>query len=124
MKKTFLLAVALVTVVLVLSSCFLFQSYNLTGTWLVTVTYVGQTPTSITMTISQNGNAITVYDTDDGLTFTGTVNGNNVQFSYTNYGATISFAGTISYSTYMSGNFTITYSNGQQSGTWSAVKQS
>ncbi|MCL4407956.1 MAG: hypothetical protein M1542_06345 [Thermotogae bacterium] len=123
MKKVFALSAFFVLLVVVLSSCFLLQSYNLTGTWLVTVTYSGQAPTNLTMTINQNGNAITVYDSEDGFTFTGTVNGNNVQFSYSSSGATISFTGTISDSTHMGGNFTITYSGGQLNGTWSAVKQ-
>ncbi len=120
MKKVFTLLGVFVLLVVVLSDCFLLQSYNLTGTWLMTVAYQGQTPTNLTMTINQNGNAITVYDS---YTFTGTVNGNNVQFSYSSSGATISFTGTISDSTHMGGNFTITYSGNQIIGTWNAVKQ-
>jgi hypothetical protein len=123
MKKVFLFSAISVILVVVLSSCFLLQSYNLTGTWLVTVAYSGQPSTNLTMTINQNGNAITVYDSYDDFTFTGTVNGNNVQFSYSSSGATISFTGTISDSTHMGGNFMITYSSGQINGTWSAVKQ-
>jgi hypothetical protein len=123
MKKIFLFSAISVILVVVLSSCFLLQSYNLSGKWSATMYYQGQTFAALTMVITQNGNSITVYDTDDSINFTGTVNGNNVQFSATSSGVSISFTGTISDSTHMSGTWTITGSGLNESGTWSAVKQ-
>jgi|GEM_PF-6786459 len=124
MKRIFSFSAIFVLLVLLLSSCFLFQSYNLTGTWLTTlvITASGYS-TSDTFTITQNGNAITVVDSSGLITLTGTVNGNNVQFSYSSSGVVLSFTGTISDSTHMNGTWTEIYSGVSINGTWSATKQ-
>jgi hypothetical protein len=121
MKKIFLFSAISVILVVVLSSCFLLQSYNLSGKWSITMYYQGSLLDTYSITITQNGNSITVSDSVD--TFNGTVNGNNVQFSYSDSSMTLSFTGTISDSTHMSGTWTITGSGLNESGTWSAVKQ-
>lgn len=122
--KRGLLYTSLALVVILLSGCFLLQSYNLTGTWLLTMYYKNQILSGpITITITQNGNSLSIYEPAESVTLNGTINGNNVQFSYMDVDVTISFTGTVSDSFHMSGTWTVTSSGQSESGTWNAVKQ-
>ncbi len=89
----------------------------------MTMYYMGQVLTTASLAINQNGNSLSVYDSEDDITFNGTINGNNVQFSASYSTTSISFTGTLSDSTHMSGTWTLTYSGQSESGTWNATKK-
>ena len=90
---------------------------NVTGTWLLNAE--GETST---MTLNQNGDALT--GSVQGVPLTGSVNGNNISITTGYSGGPFLIAeGSVDGNT-MGGSYTATVPNtAEHTGTWSAVKQ-
>ncbi len=122
-KKVLLVSLTALILSLSLSACMLTGTpINVSGTWHVKAIYTAPDGSSTTvleddMEFQQNGTSLTV-----DYVFHGTVSGNQVTFSFSYQGSTMSFSGTVN-GNKMSGTWTVSDGTSTFGGTWTATKK-